>query len=675
MTLLHKNVQKDPHVSSIQLHNLAKRANAKPTLPEHSTWQSNWEKSQQDTSIKTPTTTAKAKRPTKPRSGDDQQNERPKTPKKEAKKDTKKSDKKSNDKTDAKNKKQDSNESANKSNEKSTDKTTQTDGKQSDTATSENMVTEQANSAISTVLSIGDDLVDLTMITENNDNTLDADTLFEDTDLMVADNQFMYADTTAQDFLPQKQAEQEIFDPTLFETYEISDTTDGEIELDTLSLDTVADTDVQIEQTITPLEQQVEQNKIQAKTQQVDVNKGGEQITNTDTGELKTDTTIKSDTHVKVDTTQKQDIAKNTGDTQQVETKTDTTVKAKDTGNTKAEVAVEKDLNRQDTKQQTNIPVRETLQRAETIQRQVTTDPSSVSMDDLSAMIEKLRTLEERAGVEKQLQKAMLESAGIRRSLESKMLEKQTIANNAQELNILRTQTKLTTTAQAGTADSNNANAQTAPMVQPLAQPLSPTLARATSLTGDTTTSLSSGNTGGNGDNSGGNGGQQQGGKDDQKQGSYTSPKSESRIMLDLSQQHNWQKTLAMRAFNIAQGKGEAKLQLHPSELGALIIKVQVHDGDTRIKMIAEKEETARMLTQNKETLEQFIGEQGMNFREFDMSHGSASDFSDGNNDGKQDNQFAREMDEQKQLQQAELDTAESEKSAVADNRLVDAMA
>ena len=322
-------------------------------------------------------------------------------------------------------------------------------------------------------------------------------------------------------------------------------------------------------------------------------------------------------------------------------------------------------------KVQNHTPVREILRQADAVHKQITADVESVPMDDLDTIITKLRSIEERTGLEKQLQKAQLEASGIRRTLEAKMLEKQSLENNALEHVALQTKAKLTGAFKLSTS---NDNAPTPNQISPvLINPLSsPTLTRATSLVGDSLSSSLSGGQSGSGDGSGGQGGQQQG-KGDQQQSSYTTPKSEGRILLDLSQQKNWQKTLAMRALQVAQNKGEAKLQLHPAELGALIIRVQVLDGTTRIKMIAEKEETARLLTQNKAVLEQTLGEQGMDFKEFDMSQGTASDFSEG--DGAPEKQkFADTLNTEKQAQTQEKTNDAPDKTIVKDNRLVDTM-
>ena len=316
--------------------------------------------------------------------------------------------------------------------------------------------------------------------------------------------------------------------------------------------------------------------------------------------------------------------------------------------------------------------VADTLKAARAVQQKAINNPESVDMSDLEKLASELRKLEEKTFTEKRLEKAALEAAGIRRSLENKMLEKQAVLTMMMERNALENSQRARDFVKATTPTQNDTTSQSNttplnPMVAPLATPVT---RGSTSLSsgGLEMSNFASGS--GTGGDSGGNNGQGQN-KGDQQQGSYTAPKSEGRIMLDLTQQRNWQKTLAVRALQIAQGKGEARMQLHPAEMGALIVRVQVRDGATRINVVAEKEEATKILNENRHLLEQSFKEQGMDFQEFNLSQGNAQDF-DGNGEKDDDDKpsFAQNLKDKAE----ENENTDSEKTVIKSDRLVDTM-
>ena len=316
--------------------------------------------------------------------------------------------------------------------------------------------------------------------------------------------------------------------------------------------------------------------------------------------------------------------------------------------------------------------VRDTIKTAQNVQQKVNHNPESVDMSDLDKLVSELRKIEDKAGAEKRLEKATLEAAGIRRNLENKMLEKQAVQNMMMERGVMENNQRmrqLTTPATATQTDTQT-QAPTTPVNPMMAPAPAPTTRATTTLGGGLESSNLASNGGTGGDSGGNNGGGQN--KGEQQQGSYTAPKSEGRIMLDLTQQRNWQKTLAVRALQIAQGKGEARMQLHPAEMGALIVRVQVRDGVTRINMVAEKEEAAKLLNENRHILEQSFKEQGMDFQEFDLSQGNASDFNEQNGDNDKDDKpsFAQNLQEQT----AENEDTDDENTVIKTNRLVDTM-
>ena len=660
--LLHTQGKAEKYIknNTLKLNDYLKK-NASPRAMKASLWQDNWQQQKAKSTADTSKDTQKSA-PKKAKSMKKDAPERSERPDNREQKKTSKKTKKETGKTDSKNTQSDP---------------AKTKGKETETDPKNTMISKKSSEASDLITMVqnldetthnGDDttlFVQKEITKENNDNTLDASKFFE-TDANTDGKNEDKSNEPAWDFF-QKQAD---VDPT-----KDTDKTDGEQSLDpALAGQPVANTQ-KIENTTSDDNTETKGKQGTVTIEKV-VTADPSQQKKTDDG-LKTGDKTNKDTGAGDKTNKDNGAGEDALKASKVENPEKITTK--ETSKTKQ---VDKSINDSKGGEKINLDknntpleqtqIRDTLKNARTVEQKVARNPESVDMSDLEKIADELRKIEEKTSTEKRLEKATLEAAGIRRNLENKMLEKQAVQTMMMERNALENnqRTQIFNKTATPTQTDTTTQAPTTP-VNPMMAPVAPPMTRgATSLsTGLDMSNLASG--GGTGGDSGGNNGGGQN-KGDQQQGSYTAPKSEGRILLDLTQQRNWQKTLAVRALQIAQGKGEARMQLHPAEMGALIVRVQVRDGATRINVIAEKEEATKLLGENRQILEQSFKEQGMDFQEFNLAQGNASDFSGENGDKDKDDKpsFAQELEDKTQQNQ----DGDDEKTIIKTDRLVDTM-